>query len=341
MPAPRASPAGLHSTSRGRRLLPTSWDLAVILNDLSVARPHQLDGVRTPNACATWVACRAKPVVLRSARGPSTDPRVGRAVHGVRQDTILETHIVRDHRRCEVVRHPFAGLKDQMQRVVVETRQHLKGTEDLGHYSAEVFGFQSFLDRHKDSGGLEHTVDFGCGVILQLLATKCDVGAWNLQQATDVRKHLLCGVRQHRANTQVLQLPRRSRLLHPVDKTSLHPIFVDECDALCTALLAAAGISILVTLPSNVVEVLNVRTEDLPVEPSILDLDLSVQLLGKSLRDPRGTGELGDAERRLADQLTHGPAATVDHIHVGSWHATVNQHAYELLHHDRDGTSGF
>mmetsp|Transcript_36971 Transcript_36971/g.73164 ORF Transcript_36971/g.73164 Transcript_36971/m.73164 type:complete len:247 (+) Transcript_36971:713-1453(+) len=120
---------------------------------------------------------------------------------------------------------------------------------------------------------------------------------------------------------------------------------MNEAHALRAALLPTAGICILVCLPCNVVKVNDIGTKNLPIETGILNADLAVQLFRKILRHARGSRELCHTERCLFDQLAHGSAPTMYHIHVFRRHAAMNQHAHKLLHHYRDSAcalqSGF
>mmetsp|Transcript_16907 Transcript_16907/g.38951 ORF Transcript_16907/g.38951 Transcript_16907/m.38951 type:complete len:87 (-) Transcript_16907:59-319(-) len=74
----------------------------MIMHDLSVARPHQLDSLWSSDASSSWVASRAKPVVLWSASSASTDTCVCSPVHSAAQNLVLELHVLADYSSSEV-----------------------------------------------------------------------------------------------------------------------------------------------------------------------------------------------------------------------------------------------
>lgn len=61
-------------------------------------------------------------------------------------------------------------------------------------------------------------------------------------------------------------------------KSYLSPLLVHEHDALRTALLPAASISILICLPGHVVYIRDIRAKHLPVITSILKIHLVVTM---------------------------------------------------------------
>ena len=60
-----------------------------------MARPRELDGLLGADSSGAGVACRAKPVVLRSAGGARTYPYVSRPVDAAAEDGALDGEDVR------------------------------------------------------------------------------------------------------------------------------------------------------------------------------------------------------------------------------------------------------
>mmetsp|Transcript_19793 Transcript_19793/g.41168 ORF Transcript_19793/g.41168 Transcript_19793/m.41168 type:complete len:289 (-) Transcript_19793:188-1054(-) len=288
----------------------------MIMYDLPVARPHQLDGVLGADARPTRVARGAKPVVLRRARGPRLEASVGGPVHRAAEHLVLEAGVVGDDGRGEVVGHALAGLQDELQAGVVVGREDLEGPKDLRHDGVEVLRLQHLLQRDEDSGGLQHAILLGRSVVLQLLAAEGEVGPGYLQQRVHVSQHLLRRVRQDGPNGQVVELAAGRVLRHLLEDACLLPVVMDEADALGAALLAAASICILVALPGDVLKVVDVRPKDLPVEARIFNADLALQIQGEVLCSGRGACELRDTERCFCQEVTHGPPAAMYQVHV-------------------------
>ena len=97
---------------------------------------------------------------------------------------------------------------------------------------------------------------------------------------------------EDRPDRQVVQIPRRRVRPHLLEETGALPVRVGEENALRRALLARARVCVLVALPRDIIEVADVRTEYLPVESGILDLDLAFRNLEQVLGDLGTTGEL-------------------------------------------------
>mmetsp|Transcript_93525 Transcript_93525/g.273861 ORF Transcript_93525/g.273861 Transcript_93525/m.273861 type:complete len:289 (+) Transcript_93525:238-1104(+) len=288
----------------------------MVVDDLPVARPHQLDGVLGADACSARVARGAEPVVLWRARGPRLEASIGGPVHRAAKHLILEADIVGDDGRGEVVGHALASLEDKLQAGVVVGGEDLEGPEDLRHDGVEVLRLQHLLQGDEDRGGLQHAILLGRCVVLQLLAAEGEVGPGDLQQRVHVSQHLLRRVRQNGPNGQVVELAARRVLRHLLDDACLLPVVVDEADALGAALLAAASICILVALPGDVLKVVDVRPKDLPVEACIFNTDLALQIQGEVLCSGRGACELRDTERCLCQEVAHGPPAAMYQVHV-------------------------
>ena len=64
-------------------------------------------------------------------------------------------------------------------------------------------------------------------------------------------------------------------------------------DGLRRALLAAARVGVLIAHVRDVIDVVNIWTEDFPVKSRILEFDVALELLGEMMRDFLRPGEQG------------------------------------------------
>mmetsp|Transcript_19120 Transcript_19120/g.34595 ORF Transcript_19120/g.34595 Transcript_19120/m.34595 type:complete len:318 (-) Transcript_19120:388-1341(-) len=171
----------------------------------------------------------------------------------------------------------------------------------------------------------------------QSLSAEHDVGTGETFQLLHVLEHVFCGPGEDRSYRQVAEFPARSELLHLLEELSAFgPVGVREQDALGRALLAGAGIGVLVALPRHVllrggVVGGGVGAEQLPIESSIFKEEPSMRLLGQQLRDALAAGEKGIAGLGLPDHVTHGGTGAVEQIQIGGGHAAVEQEANQLL----------
>mmetsp|Transcript_58414 Transcript_58414/g.125527 ORF Transcript_58414/g.125527 Transcript_58414/m.125527 type:complete len:291 (+) Transcript_58414:530-1402(+) len=197
---------------------------------------------------------------------------------------------------------------------------------------------ENFLQRHKHSSGLHHAVLRRGHVVLQLLAAEGEVGTRDREQPVLMCHDLCRGVRKHWPDGQIVQLALRRDLADLVDEAGLHPVFMDEANALRTAFLSAACVGILITLPSHIIEIDDVRTKDFPIIAGILETNLAVRILCQILSSHRGASELSHPERAPIDKVAHCAPAAMDQIHIRGGHPTMDQHADVLLHDDRHCT---
>lgn len=86
-----SAPSSTLGPSRGFELPPTR-DWPPVLNDFTVTRPHQPNGLGGPNTRTSGVPCRAKPVVLRGPSGASSDAHIRSAI-----DSAVGVYMDRDY----------------------------------------------------------------------------------------------------------------------------------------------------------------------------------------------------------------------------------------------------
>ena len=140
---------------------------------------------------------------------------------------------------------------------------------------------------------------------------------------------------EDRPDRQVVQIPRRRVRPHLLEETGALPVRVGEENALRRALLARARVCVLVALPRDVIEVADVRTEYLPVESGILDLDLAFRNLEQVLGDLGTTGELSQTHVGVEYQPLGDRTTAVEEVHIPPVHAAIVQQSQELLHDQR------
>mmetsp|Transcript_13912 Transcript_13912/g.29726 ORF Transcript_13912/g.29726 Transcript_13912/m.29726 type:complete len:446 (+) Transcript_13912:293-1630(+) len=276
-------------------------------------------------------------MVLRGPGGARACSHVGGAIHRAAQHLVLEDLVVGDDGGGEVVVHALARLQHQVQLPLRVLRHHLEGPEDLPRAQREVLGRQNPLQRHKHRGGLDGTVDLGDGVVGELLPAPQQRRALDLEQRPHVAQHTLGGLRESGPDGQVVQCAALRQRLDLIQEPGGHVVLMRKENGLRGALLAGAGVGVLVALPGDVVHVLHVGAQNLPVEARVLDLHLAGQLPREVLRGAAAPGELRGAHGGLLEQRLHDGPVAVDDVHVRRGHAAVVQQPHELLRHQRGG----
>ena len=105
------------------------------------------------------------------------------------------------------------------------------------------------------------------------------------------------------SNCQLSQVSSFSQFFYIFKETSFRPIFMDITYALCGTFLSSCSIGILIGLPTDVFLLRYIGAQNLPVETSILDFDLSIGHLAQLLCHPRTTSELNESELALVYKI--------------------------------------
>ena len=84
-------------------------------------------------------------------------------------------------------------------------------------------------------------------------------------------QHCIRRDRQYGTDGEVVQSAFARTLAELVEQSARGPVLVHEHDALCGTLLAATRVRVLVALPRDVVNVSDVRAEDLPVKAGVFE----------------------------------------------------------------------
>mmetsp|Transcript_84824 Transcript_84824/g.274153 ORF Transcript_84824/g.274153 Transcript_84824/m.274153 type:complete len:365 (-) Transcript_84824:751-1845(-) len=338
--APRSRRARGHVGARATRLrrlrsalraLPIGRHRAEVVDDLAVGGPAEFDGLGRVDAARARVAAGAKPVLLRRPGGPGADACVRGSRDGVTEHVLEKSDVVRDHTGGEMVLHGVENLEHQGQLALLPINNDLERPEQLRNGDLEALRVLQRFDRDPHCSRLDGTIDLGDGVAGQGLATEGQLRSRNLKASLHMGHEALGAPRHDRADGQVLQAPLGRGLGQLLDNALLVPVLVNEEHGLCRTLLAAESISVLVRLPGHVFHVHGVRPQDLPIETSVLQLHLALEVGAELLRDVLGAGEKRHAGVAVHEDLVHDRPAGIDQIHVGLRQPDMVHHPQELL----------
>lgn len=158
----------------------------------------------------------------------------------------------------QMIRHFLKRVHDQLLVVVVVEGDNLEGSENLRRGAFKMFWLHHFLQRDFDGGRFASTVFCRDLVIGKFLSTPQDLGTRDTRQALRVAQKGLRGHSQGGSDRQIFEVTFGGVSLHLFQETAVFPVLVNKYDRLCRALLADAGIRILVTLPSHVIHIPNI-----------------------------------------------------------------------------------
>mmetsp|Transcript_8290 Transcript_8290/g.19846 ORF Transcript_8290/g.19846 Transcript_8290/m.19846 type:complete len:364 (+) Transcript_8290:295-1386(+) len=306
-----------------------------VCNNLPVARPHQSNGLCSPDPRSSRITRRPKPVVLRCTRGARPDPRVAGAVHSVGKDLSPEFNVIGHHGGGEVVLHSLADLEHQVNVTVLVCGDHLERTEHLVDHNVKMR--QELVQRYVDSGRLPVAVLLGNLGALQRLPTADQPGPRNLQDLVQESKKLLVAPGDHRAHREVSDISSLGQLHQLTLQSCLRPVLVHEQSGLGGALLPTVGVCILVAGERDVVEALarggDVGAQDLPVKTCILNADLSPQVQCELLRHLAATCELRHTRLRSHQEIVGDSTPCIQEVDVCLRQPTMVQQVHPLLHH--------
>mmetsp|Transcript_10061 Transcript_10061/g.18302 ORF Transcript_10061/g.18302 Transcript_10061/m.18302 type:complete len:358 (+) Transcript_10061:872-1945(+) len=107
-----------------------------------------------------------------------------------------------------------------------------------------------------------------------------------------------------------------------------------EYNRLCAALLARVTVCILVRLPGYVVHVENVWAKDLPIESSVFQFHLSVELDRQKVRDGLASGEQCHAAVAFLQHLHANGSSGPQQVHISLRKPAMVQQPDHLLEHN-------
>lgn len=77
--------------------MPVGVDWTIVSDDFSVSSPDMENGLFCADTGSSWVAARAKPVVLWSSGSSGSDTGVGGSVDCLPEDVVQEERVVGDY----------------------------------------------------------------------------------------------------------------------------------------------------------------------------------------------------------------------------------------------------
>ena len=170
---------------------PVICDRAVVVDDLAVGGPAELDGLWGVDPAGARIAARAKPVLLRRGGGPRANAGVARARDRLADDLVVELHVVRDDARGEVVRARIERVEDLVDLALLVIDDDLEGAEELRRRGGEVRRIGERREGHLHRGRRHRAVLGWDGVALKHGAAKDELGAGDREAIVDVPKELL------------------------------------------------------------------------------------------------------------------------------------------------------
>ena len=256
-------------------------------------------------------------MVLWGSSRSGADTLVGGAVDGVSYYVVEEDGVIADDSGRQVVVHSFEGGEDLSELRVAVLCDNLEGPEELGGDELEVFA--DLLDRDKDRCRLVSPVAVWDVVPLELLSSEEQPGSRDLEDRINVFLDLDIVPGEHRSDCEVGQLSPGSQCLQFFDEPLSHPVLVRKKYRLRGAFLPRGSVGVLVADVGDVVDIGDVRAEDLPVESCVLDLDFPVRHLREVLRDSGGPCELGQPVVGVLDYVLHHGRRAVYHVNLMEW----------------------
>eukprot|EP00967_Tisochrysis_lutea_P122158 scaffold201940_cov31-Tisochrysis_lutea.AAC.1 len=195
---------------------PPAGDRAVVVDDLAVGRPAELDRISGVDAAGARISRWAEPVLLWCRSGARADAGVSRAADGVSKNFVDELsseggsgsvrkqqllvrqrsgrgvphmRVVRDDACGEMIFHAVEHLEDERQLILLVTGDDLEGSEKLGRCERKVV-----VGRHDGLNGdvyrrwLNGSVAVGDGVTREGGPTKGELGTRQLEARLNVRE---------------------------------------------------------------------------------------------------------------------------------------------------------
>ena len=142
---------------------------------------------------------------------------------------------------------------------------------------------------------------------------------------------------ENRGDRAILEVSGHASGLELLDDTGVHPVLVGEHNGGARTFLSSEGISILVHLVGYIVNVVDIRSKDLPVEPGVFELDLPLGDLGKLVGDSVASHKLDHPESRHASNKFLGAGSIgVEEVKVGLGETALVQKSYKVLHDNGD-----
>jgi hypothetical protein len=323
----------VEALSRGIGKGPAFRDGSVVSDDLSMSCPDSQDGLFGTDACSSGISSGPEPVVLGSSSCPSSDAWVGDSIDGLSKDSVKEADIVRDETGSEVMAEVIAAIDDGVDVLITIRNNNLERAKKF--LAAELEILDELFDADLNCSGLIGAVDFRDVVLdWKRFSSEKQFRSRDLQDLIDVVLDSLVVPGQHRANSQIIKFATLGKLSNCVSDALLHPIFVDKHARLSWAFLASSSIGILIALPGDVFEIVDIRAKDFPVEACIFDSDSASGFFSEVLGNFAAAGKLDDSEVGMIDDVLHVLVGAVEEVDVVGVEAAGMSEEKELLDHD-------
>mmetsp|Transcript_28489 Transcript_28489/g.47131 ORF Transcript_28489/g.47131 Transcript_28489/m.47131 type:complete len:251 (-) Transcript_28489:209-961(-) len=242
-------------------------------------------------------------MILRSTGGAGATSSIGRSIDSVSQYLGLEIHVVRHDGSGQMMAHAFQGEQHSVKGIVVVGGDDLEWSKQFRHTVFKVFFLDHFLEWNIDGSGFDGAISFRNVMVFELLSSKEYLSARDASQLVRVLQKSLRCVSQDRSDRQICQVSLRRVLLDFLEKPRLFIILVHKHNGLRRTLLSTQSVRILVALPSNVVNVGDIRSKNLPIKACILDLDFSTRCFAQQFPHTGGSSELSQTDGSLHNEL--------------------------------------
>jgi len=132
-----------------------------------MVRPCKLDGFWCADTSSTGIASRSEPMVLRGTSSTCLNTVVGDSIDSVRKDFLSEGSVVGNDTSGQMSLLLFEDLEYSFFLAVIEFRDNLEGSEELGGQKLELLGTAEVLERYEDGSGLISSIFVVDGVVLE------------------------------------------------------------------------------------------------------------------------------------------------------------------------------
>lgn len=292
------------------------------------------------DACPSRVSTGSEPVVLRSSSSPAPDAGVGNSVNSLPKDLVQEENIVGDNAGSEVVAEVIAALDDCVNVLVRIGHDELERPEEFATTKIKVLN--ELLEADLNSGGFVGAVDFRDVMWhCEGFTTEEKLGSRNLHDAVNVILNSLVIPAENGSDSQVVQSASLGQGGDLFNKALLYPILVGKHNRLSRTLLTSSSVGVLIRHPRHVVDLGNIRTQDLPIETSILQSDFALGLFCQMFCHFCTSSKLDDFEVCLVNDVLHFLVGAVEEVDLVQGESARGCKVQELFHHYRDPSVTF
>lgn len=187
------------------------------------------------------------------------------------------------------MRDTVKDVKHSLNIVVAVLNHDLEWSEKFSGQEFSLLLSTEVLKRHLDGSRLVGSVHGRNGMILERHSSEQKLSSVKFEDSIDMGLNSLVVPGKDGYDREVIELSLCSLHGDLLNKVSLPPVSMHEQNRLGRALLTTETIGVVVTLPSNVVDLSlrlgDIWSKDLPVESSVFELHLAVKFLHEVLTD--------------------------------------------------------